>query len=60
MLHAYLPQDRLRAIANDIPLPDRTSGSVSIEDLCCTFSPQCENEAISKQLNAVRIVSEYQ
>jgi len=32
-LHAYLPQDRLRAIANDIPLPDRTSGSALFADI---------------------------
>lgn len=32
-LHTYLPQDRLRAIANDIPLPDRTSGSALFADI---------------------------
>jgi len=32
-IHAYLPQDRLRALANDIPLPDRTSGSALFADI---------------------------
>ena len=32
-LHAYLPQDRLRAIANEITLPDRTSGSALFADI---------------------------
>ena len=32
-IHAYLPQDRLRAIANGISLPDRTSGSVLFADI---------------------------
>jgi len=31
--HAYLPQDRLRAIANDIALPDQTSGSALFADI---------------------------
>jgi len=32
-LHTYLPQDRLRAIANGITLPDRTSGSALFADI---------------------------
>jgi len=32
-LHTYLPQDRLRAIANIISLPDRTSGSALFADI---------------------------
>jgi adenylate cyclase len=32
-IHAYLPQDRLRAIANGISLPDRTSGSALFADI---------------------------
>lgn len=32
-LHTYLPQDRLRAIANNTPLPDRTSGSALFADI---------------------------
>jgi len=32
-LHTYLPQDRLRAIANDIALPNRTSGSALFADI---------------------------
>ena len=32
-LHTYLPQDRLRAIANNITLPDRTSGSALFADI---------------------------
>lgn len=33
ILHAYLPQDRLRALANNTTLPDRTSGSALLTDL---------------------------
>jgi predicted ATPase/class 3 adenylate cyclase len=33
MLHTYLPQDRLRAIANQTSLPDRTSGSALFADI---------------------------
>lgn len=32
-VHAYLPQDRLKAIANGISLPDRTSGSALFADI---------------------------
>lgn len=32
-LHTYLPQDRLRAIANYISLPDNTSGSALFADI---------------------------
>ncbi|HLO13609.1 MAG TPA: adenylate/guanylate cyclase domain-containing protein, partial [Anaerolineales bacterium] len=32
-LYTYLPQDRLRAIANNISLPDRTSGSALFADI---------------------------
>jgi len=32
-LHTYLPQDRLRAIANNTSLPDRTSGSALFADI---------------------------
>ena len=32
-LHTYLPQDRLRAIAKHISLPDRTSGSALFADI---------------------------
>ena len=32
-IHAYLPQDRLRAIANAISLPDRTAGSALFADI---------------------------
>ena len=32
-LHTYLPQDRLRAIANNTILPDRTSGSALFADI---------------------------
>jgi class 3 adenylate cyclase len=32
-LHTYLPQDRLRAIANNTSLPDRISGSVLFADI---------------------------
>jgi class 3 adenylate cyclase/tetratricopeptide (TPR) repeat protein len=32
-LHAYLPQDRLRAIANNTTLPDRASGSALFADI---------------------------
>jgi len=33
ILHAYLPQDRLRAITNNTTLPDRTSGSALFADI---------------------------
>ena len=32
-LHTYFPQDRLRAIANNTALPDRTSGSALFADI---------------------------
>ena len=32
-LHTYLPQDRLRALANNTTLPDRTSGSALFADI---------------------------
>jgi len=32
-LHTYIPQDRLRAIANDVSMPDRSSGSVMFADI---------------------------
>ncbi|NIR63451.1 MAG: hypothetical protein GWO10_06650 [candidate division Zixibacteria bacterium] len=32
-LHTYLPQDRLRAIANNTTLPNRTSGSALFADI---------------------------
>lgn len=32
-LQQFIPQDRLRAIANNTPLPDRTSGSVLFADI---------------------------
>src|SRR5215216_835515 len=32
-LHIYLPQDRLRALANNTTLPDRTNGSALFADI---------------------------
>jgi len=32
-LHAYLPQDRLRAITNNVSLPNRTSGTALFADI---------------------------
>ena len=32
-IHSYLPQDRLRALANETTLPDRTSGSALFADI---------------------------
>ena len=62
-IHAYLPQDRLRAIANGISLPDRTSGSALFADLS-SFTALTESlrekfgarqgaEELTKQLNLV-------
>jgi class 3 adenylate cyclase len=33
IMHVYLPQDRLSALATDTPLPDRTSGSAPFADI---------------------------
>ncbi|HSG42349.1 MAG TPA: hypothetical protein VLA72_04260 [Anaerolineales bacterium] len=40
-LHTYLPQDRLRAIANGTSLPGRTSGSALFADIS-GFTPLTE------------------
>ncbi|MGE5373740.1 MAG: adenylate/guanylate cyclase domain-containing protein, partial [Bacteroidota bacterium] len=41
-IHPYLPQDRLRALANNTPLPDRTSGSALFADIS-GFTPLTES-----------------
>jgi len=62
-LHTYLPQDRLRAIANNTSLPDRTSGSALFADIS-GFTALTESlreslgvrqgtEKLSKQLGGV-------
>ncbi len=49
MLHTYLPQDRLRALARGETLPDRTIGSVLFADIsgftALTEKPTRELEA---------------
>jgi adenylate cyclase len=62
-LSSYLPQDRLRALANNTSLPDRTSGSALFADIsgftALTESLQREygarrgSEELSQQLEAV-------
>ena len=62
-LHTYLPQDRLRAIANNTTLPDRTSGSALFADISGftalteslreTLGSRQGAEELSKRLNAV-------
>ena len=62
-LHTHLPQDRLRAIANNTTLPDRASGSVLFADIS-GFTALTESlrealgarqgaEELSKRLSAV-------
>lgn len=61
-IHAYLPQDRLRAIANGISLPDRTSGSAVFADisgftaltesLCEKFGVRQGAEELTRQLGS--------
>jgi len=62
-IHTYLPKDRLRALASDISLPDRTSGSALFADIS-GFTALTESlreklgvrqgvEALSRQLSAV-------
>ncbi|HKI54484.1 MAG TPA: hypothetical protein VJ987_10200, partial [Anaerolineales bacterium] len=62
-LHAYLPQDRLRAIANNSSLPDRTSGSALFADISGftalteslreSLGPRQGAEELTKQLGKV-------
>ena len=62
-LGTYLPQDRLRALANNIILPDRTSGSAIFADisgftslterLTQTLGPRKGVEELSHMLNKV-------
>jgi len=62
-LHTYLPQDRLRAIANNTTLPARTSGSALFADISGftalteslreTFGTRQGAEELSKQLGEV-------
>ena len=62
-LYAYLPQDRLRAIANNTTLPDRTSGSALFADISGftslteslrnTYGARRGSEELSKQLHIV-------
>jgi class 3 adenylate cyclase len=40
-LHTYLPQDRLRALANDETLPNRTTGAALFADIS-GFTPLTE------------------
>jgi class 3 adenylate cyclase/tetratricopeptide (TPR) repeat protein len=62
-LHTYIPQDRLRALANKTSLPDRTAGSALFADIS-GFTALTESlheslgarhgaEELSKQLGAV-------
>ncbi len=50
-LYAYLPHDRLRALADGQPLPDRTSGSTLFADIS-GFTPL--TEALRESLGARR------
>jgi len=62
-LGTYLPQDRLRALANNTVLPNRTNGSAIFADisgftsltekLTRTLGPRKGVEELSRQLNAV-------
>jgi adenylate cyclase len=62
-IHVYLPQDRLRAIANGISLPDRTSGSALFADISGftalteslreKFGARLGAEELTKQLDLV-------
>lgn len=62
-LAAYLPQDRVDALANGVPLPDRTDGSVLFADisgftplteaLTNAYGPRRGIEEVSRQINAV-------
>jgi len=62
-LGTYLPQDRLRALANNTVLPNRTNGSAIFADisgftpltehLTQTLGPRKGVEELSRQLNAV-------
>jgi len=62
-LHTYLPQDRLRAIANGITLPDSTSGSAVFADISGftaltetlrdTYGDRRGEEELTKQLGVV-------
>ena len=49
--HTYIPQDRLRAIAMDVPLPERTTGSALFADIS-GFTPL--TEALRNSLGARR------
>lgn len=62
-LAAYLPQDRLRALARNVPLPDRTTGAALFADIS-GFTPLTEKltrelgprrgaEELTKQINAI-------
>ena len=62
-IKTYLPQDRLRALANGVALPDRQSGSAIfadisgftplVEKLTQTLGPRKGVDVLSLQLNAV-------
>lgn len=62
-IHAYLPQDRLRAITNGVSLPDRTSGSALFTDISGftalteslreKFGARQGAEELTKQLDSV-------
>jgi len=62
-LYTYLPQDRLRAIANNTSLPDRTSGSALFADISGftalteslrnTYGERRGEEELTKQLGIV-------
>jgi len=62
-IHTYLPQDRLRAIANNISLPDHTSGSALFADISGftalteslrnTYGDRRGEEDLTKQLGVV-------
>ena len=62
-LHTFLPQDRLRAIANHSSLPDRTSGAALFADISGftplteglrnTLGPRRGAEELTRHLDAV-------
>jgi len=62
-IHTYLPQDRLRAIANNSSLPDRTSGSALFADISGfttlteslqkEYGPRRGSEELSRHLGIV-------
>ncbi len=54
-LQTYLPQDRLRALARNESLPDRTSGAALFADIS-GFTPL--TEALTQQLGARRGMEE--